>query len=132
MSDKSTRCIAILEHAIARFAQHTATWDQVYSRGRKSSYTILTVVDDHAQHNGSAPQSHDSWYFDIVDDEGALSLDIQFEHLPSQNASHYMVSLVQKGQPVTTIVDSSAPFAERDDAAQRLKISNHQVEQIRE
>lgn len=29
-------------------------------------------------------------------------------------------------------MDSSAPFAERDDAAQRLKISNYQVEQIHE
>ena len=97
MPDKSARYIVILEHAIARFAQHTATWDQVYSRGGKSPYTIPTVVGDHVQHNGSAPQSHDTCYFDIVDDEGALSLDIQFERLLSQNASHYMVSLVRKG-----------------------------------
>ena len=130
MPDKSARCIIILEHAIACFAQHIATWDQV-CRGGKSPYTIPTV-DDHVQHNGSAPQSHDSWYFDIIDDEGALSLDILFERFPGQNASHYMVSLIRKGQPVTTVVDSSAPFAERDEAAQRLKISNYQVEQIRE
>ena len=55
-----------------------------------------------------------------------------FRSLPNQNASHYMVSLVRKGQLVTTLVDGSAPFVERDDAAQRLKISNYQVEQIRE
>lgn len=73
MPDKSVRCIVIPEHAIARFAQHTATWDQVYSRGGKSPYTILTVVDDHVQRNGSAPQPHDSWYFDIVDGECAES-----------------------------------------------------------
>jgi hypothetical protein len=84
MPDKSARCIVIPEHAIARFAQHTATWDQVYSRGGKSPYTIPTVVDDHVQRNGSAPQPHDSWYFDIVDGECALSLDIQFERPPSR------------------------------------------------
>ena len=49
-----------MEHVIARFAWHTATWDRVYSRGGKSPYTIPTVVDDHVQRNGLAPQSHDS------------------------------------------------------------------------
>ena len=43
----------------------------------------------------------------------ALSLDLQFERLPSQMPPITWSHWVEKA----TIVDSSAPFAKRDDAA---------------
>jgi hypothetical protein len=75
--------------------------------------------EDEGRHEpGPEPLWNESWYFDLVSDDGQLGVYTRLGRLPNQDACLHTTAICGPRRPAVMLVDAAAPLPAADDDAQ--------------